>query len=231
MTHHVERFRPALWCGVAAMLSSSGPLLGQGSHADASIAVRAATTGFGAEVAKLIAGHFDVRVGGTLYTWSTTKSQSDITYDASLKLHTFEALCDLSPGRRGSFHFTAGLATNPLTITASGLPTTSGTFKINGTQYTTSQVGTLTAQGKFRSVRPYLGLGFGTPANDHRAAKLLFDIGAILGKPSITLTASGAASNPQLAADLQAQAAQTEHDVRKFLKAYPVMALGLAYRM
>ena len=91
-------------------------------------------------------------------------------------------------------------------------------------------MGTLTAAGKFHGVSPYLGFGVGTPANDHKALKFLFDLGAALGKPSITLNATGADSIPQLAADVQAQQAKTQHDVRKYLKVFPVLSFGLGYR-
>jgi hypothetical protein len=215
---------------LGASLRGQQPAQGTAHHADASVAVRIATTGLGIEVAKLLTGHVGARVGGSFFSASTSKSQSDISYDASLKLHTFAALIDLSPARRGSFHVTGGLVTNPLTITATGQPSSSGTFKINGNTYTSSQVGTLTLQGKFRSASPYLGFGFGTPANTGSALKLLFDVGAVIAKPRILLTATGAASNPQLASDLQAQEDTTQHDVRKYLKVYPVLSLGLAYR-
>lgn len=213
-----------------AALSAQQPADGAAHHTDASVAFRLATSGFGGEMAKLLTGHVAVRVGGSYYSWSTTKSQSDISYDASLKLHTFTALLDLFPARRGSFHVTTGLVTNPLTINATGIPAASDSFKISGREYSASAVGTLTAQGKFHGASPYLGFGFGTPANDHKALKLLFDLGAALGKPSITLNATGADSIPQLAADILAQQTKTQHDVRKFLKVYPVLSLGLGYR-
>ena len=219
--------RRVLRCSLALLSLDCASLAGQ---RNASVDLRVATTGFGVEVAKLLTGHFGARLGGSYYSWSTNKSQSDITYDASLKLHTFTALFDLFPGRRGSFHLTTGLVTNPLTISATGIPAASDTFKINGRKYSASQVGTLTAAGKFHGVSPYLGLGFGTPANEHKALKFLFDIGAALGKPSITMNASGADSIPQLAADVQAQQAKTQHDVRKFLKVFPVLSFGLGYR-
>ena len=196
--------RRALGLSLAVALLDCASLASQDN---AAVDLRAATTGFGIEVAKLFSGHVGARLGGSYYSWSTNKSQSDISYDASLKLHTFTALLDLFPGRRGSFHLTTGLVTNPLTISAIGIPAASDSFRISGREYSANAVGTLTAQGKFNGVSPYLGFGFGTPANDHKALKCLFDLGAALGKPSITLNATGADSIPQLAADVQAQLA------------------------
>jgi len=202
--------------GLSVLLLSFAPLLGQQSSdgsahpTDASVAFRLSTTGFGGEVSKLLTGHVAARVGGSFFSVSTTKSQSNISYAASLKLHTFAALIDLSPGQRGSFHGTVGIVTNPLTISGTG-QSSSGRFTINGTSYRADSVGTLTLEGKFPGASPYAGLGFGTPASKGGALKLLFDLGAVLGKPTISLTSTGAASNPQLASDLQAQQTKTQH--------------------
>src|SRR5881296_3210253 len=108
-----------------------------------SVAFRFLTLGLGGEVARLLTDHVAARVGANYFKLSTTKTQSDITYDASLKLHAVSVLIDLYPGRRGSFHFTGGILTNPLTIDATGQPTSSG-FTINGTNHSSSEVGTLT---------------------------------------------------------------------------------------
>jgi hypothetical protein len=221
--------------GLTVWLLGCAPLYGQLSepaahHSDASVSVRISSTGIGGEVAKQLTGHIAVRVGGSVYSFSTSKSQTDISYDASLKLHAFSALINLSPGSRGSFHFSTGIVTNPLTVSATGVPAPGGTFTINNHTYTSSQVGTLTLEGKFPSARPYMGFGFGTPANTGSGLAPLFDLGFVLGKPTITLNATGAASNPQLAADLMAQEASTQHDIRKYLRVYPVVSLGLGYR-
>jgi hypothetical protein len=197
---------------------------------DVSVALRFGTPGFGVEVAKLVRSHVAVRVGAQFFRYNLTRTQSDITYSTSLKLHNVSALMDFYPAGRGRFHVTAGIVTNPLTISATGQPASSGYYAINGTLYQSSQVGTLTAEGKFSGVGPYAGLGFGTPASDDNALEFMVDLGAVIGEPTITLAATGAASNPGLAADVRAQQARTQHDVTKFLQVYPVVSVGLAYR-
>jgi hypothetical protein len=206
---------------------SSGAASGA-HHADLSLGVRFGTPGIGLELAKLLTSHVAVRVGAYYFKVNATKDQSDVTYNASLKLQGASALLDLYPGRRGGFHFTAGITTNPLTVTGTGQPT-GGTYEINGTSYTSSQVGTLTAVAKFPGTNPYVGIGFGTPARNS-AVEFLFDLGAVIGQPTITLSATGAANDPTLLADVQAQVTQTQTDVRKYLKVYPVLAFGLAIR-
>jgi len=143
-------------------------------------------------------------------------------------MQAFAAYLDLYPSRRGGFHFTGGVVTNPVTITGTGQPS-GGTYTINGVDYTSAQVGILTAQAKYPGASPYLGIGFGTPARNH-ALEFVFDLGAVIGQPTITMSATGAAADAGLTSDLQAQIAQTQSDVRKYLKVYPVMSFGLAYR-
>jgi hypothetical protein len=213
-----------------SLAAQAQPKAATGGHTDASIALRFGTLGIGLEVSKLLIGHVGVRVGANYFKFSKTKNQSDVTYDASLKLQAFSALIDLFPGNRGSFHFTGGLMTDPAKVTATGKPTASGTFTLNGNTYSTAQVGTLTAEAKFPGVGPYVGIGFGTPARDGGALKFLFDLGAVIGKATVTLNATGAAANPSLAADLKAQQTKTQNDVQKYAKVYPVLSFGLAYR-
>ena len=223
--------------GIAAALWSlagAAPLLGQqqsaaAKHTDMSVAFRFGTTGVGGEIAKLLAPHVAVRVGGSYFSESVSKTQSNVAYNASLKVHTGSLLLDLFPASRGNFHVTVGAVTNPLSISATAQPT-GGTYTLNGQSYTAAQVGTLSATGTFPSVGPYVGLGFGTPASSGGALKLLLDLGVVIGQPTISLTATGAAGNPQLASSLAAQQDTTQTDVRKYLKVYPVIALGLAYR-
>ena len=200
-----------------------------GSHsADVSVGLRFGTTGLGLEVGKLLTNHLAVRVGANYFRISATKDQSDITYNAKLKMQALSALLDLFPGGRGGFHLTAGVVTNPVTITGTGQPT-GNTYDINGISYTTAQVGTLIAEAKFPSASPYVGIGFGTPARNH-AFEFLFDLGAVIGQPTITMSATGAAANQALTGDIQSQVTKTQSDLRKYMKAWPVVSFGLAYR-
>ncbi len=228
--------------GVAALLScvASAPLSGQ-EHAsmsataspsadqtDMSVAFRFGTLGLGLEVNRLFTNHIGARVGANYFSHTTTKSQTDISYDAKLKLQAFSALLDFYPGNRGSFHLSGGIITDPLKVDAIGQPAAGGTFTINDHPYTSAQVGTLTAGVKFPGVSPYLGLGFGTPAGTGRGLKFLFDLGVGIGKPKVSLNATGASGDPVLAADIKAQEDKTQVDLQK-LKVYPVISFGLAY--
>ena len=134
-----------------------------GDHgSDLGISLRAGTLGGGIELSKLLVSHVGIRVGANYFSLNKDSlTAKDVSYDAKLKLQSFDGLLDLYPSPRGSFHLTAGVMSDPLKITGSGTPT-GGDFKINGNTYTRPQVGTLTAEAKFASALPYVGLGFGT---------------------------------------------------------------------
>ena len=215
-------------CRLAAQVASPEPAR---HHLDLGIALRAGTPGIGLEVSKLLVSHLALRAGANYFKLTTTSSKSSINYDASLKFHGASGVLDLYPSARGSFHFTAGVMTNPATVDATGKPEASDSFKINDVKYSASQVGTLKGKAKFPGMRPYVGLGFGTPARGRHPLSFLFDLGAVLGKAKVTLDATGAASIPGLASDLQAQRAKTQKDVDKYAKLFPVISFGLAYRL
>jgi hypothetical protein len=214
---------------VAAPLPLAAQQASPETHADVSVAFRFLTLGLGLEIGKLISDHFGFRVGANYLKFSTSATKSNVTYDASLKLHAVTGLVDFFPSPRGSFHLTGGIITNPITVSGTGQPNASGTFTLNGHTYTTAQVGILTGEAKYPDAGPYLGLGFGTPARKSPVA-FFFDLGAMIGQPTVTLAATGAAPGSQLAADLQAQADTTQHDIRKYAKIYPVISFGVAFR-
>ena len=210
---------------LSAQASNGSPASAE--HADATIGIHVGTLGLGVEVGKLLTDHLGARIGANYWSLNTTKRQTDIDYVIKAKLQAITGLLDFYPSSRGSFHLSGGIMTNPLKVTATGQPTASGTFKINGNTYTAAQVGTLTGEAKYPSAKPYLGLGFGTPAHGGSAVKFFFDLGAMLGTPGVSLSATGAATNAQLQSDLNAQIATTQKNVEK-LKVYPVLSLGLA---
>jgi hypothetical protein len=218
--------------GAGSEVRAQGPTASGEVHrgADAAVALRIGTLGFGIEAGKWLVNHVSARVGVNFGSFSKSgKENSGVAYDIHLKLKAVEALVDLSPSARGNFHFTVGLLTNPVKLTGTGVPNQSGTFDINDHTYTSAQVGTLSAEAKFPSASPYFGIGFGTPARKGGRVKFLFDLGASIGKAKLTLDATGASSNTQLRADLNAQQQKTQADLDKYAKLYPVLSFGLAF--
>lgn len=212
---------------IAMFLLSPAVLAAQG--ANTGVALRFGSLGVGVEMSHMVGDHMAIRVGANQFTLNKTQEQSDITFDAQLKLQGFSSIIDISPWHRGAFHISGGIITAPAKVTATGRPT-GGTIDVNGTTYTEAQVGTLVADATFPSVNPYAGIGWGTPASKRGHVRLLLDLGAAFGKPTIAMHASNSAVNAALASDLAAQTAKTQGDVDKYAKVYPVVQLGLIVR-
>jgi hypothetical protein len=230
--------RSASTCIVAGALLAMqvAPAMAQRSNSqggdhgsDIGISLRAGTLGGGIELSKLLVSHVGIRVGANYFSLTRDSLTSkDVSYSAKLKMQSFTGLLDLYPSPRGSFHLSAGVVSDPLKITGTGIPT-GGNFKIGDNTYSPAQVGTLTAEAKFKSALPYVGLGFGTAASRHGGVGFVFDLGAAIGKPTVSLTASNT-STPGLQADLAKQITSTQTSANK-LKAYPVLALGLMIKL
>jgi hypothetical protein len=223
-----------VWVGACVLIVvASAPSVAQSTsggdgHLDLGIGLHTGTLGFGLEVNKLLFDRLGIRGGFNYFSFGLNHSLSDVTYDATLRLQSAPILLDLYPFARGPFHLTGGIVFNQTQFTGSASSDANGMITINHDQYTPSQVGVFSAAIKYPSTGGYAGIGIGTPAFKSRLTGT-FDIGAILSKARVSLNATGAATNPQLASDVAAQQASTQNSVNK-LSVYPVLSTGLMVR-
>jgi predicted nucleic acid-binding Zn ribbon protein len=203
---------------------------------DFALAVRAGTPGVGLDLDLGLSPSFGVRVGYAGFNINHNVDTSDVNYDGRLKLREVTGLLDWYV-LRGSFHLTAGIASNSTKLDVVGQPSQS-TYTINGNTYSSSQLGSLTGELKFgNSVSPYVGFGWGNPAGENGHVHFLFDVGALYGgTPSVTLTAQcGPAAPPGSPVCSQAQSDVTSEEVKLRHKAdilqwYPMVSLGIGVR-
>jgi len=173
------------------------PTVSSADNADFAIALRGGTPGVGLDLDLGISPSFGLRVGFAGFNVSRTIDTSDVDYDGRLKLRTVTGLLDWYVFE-GGFHLTAGIAGNGTKLDVVGEPS-QGSYTINGTTYSSSQLGSLNGQLKFgNSVSPYVGLGWGNPAGEGSRFHFLFDVGAIYGgTPTVSLSAQcGPAAPP-----------------------------------
>ena len=215
----------AMCLAMPAIASAADPGLG--------VAVRAGTPGIGLDLDLGLSPSFGMRVGFSGLNINHNIDTSDVNYNGRLQLRTITGLLDWYV-LRGGFHLTAGIAGNDTKLDVVGQPTRNS-FTIDGTTYTTSQLGSLTGQLKFgNSVSPYIGFGWGNPAGEGSRVHFLFDVGAIYGgTPSVTLTAhcgsaAPAGSAPCNEALVSVAAEQAKlRDKADILRWYPVVSLGI----
>lgn len=195
--------------------------------------INGGTTGFGLGVAtgtETLTGRL------SFDTWKRTFTQNDSNgnYTGDLKLQNISALADWYPFA-GTFRTTFGLVANGNKATLAAVPSATATYTFNGVDYAAADVGSFSAEMKFNSTAPYLGVGWGNPVAKDKTWGFVMDLGVMFqGAPKVTSTVTCGGSTPAptctaLQDDVAAGAAQLETDLKDF-KYYPVVSVGLSYR-
>lgn len=207
---------------LAAILCASG-LMAQ----DFSVGVVGGTLGAGVELTTNVSQNVNVRGILSGASFSKSMTEQSVTYDGNLKLMGGGLLIDYYPFET-VLRLSAGGFYNGTKASITGTPTAGATYDINGVTYTSAEVGTLSGEVAYKKVMPYIGIGF---ANPMKGSALTFgmDAGVMFGKASTVLTATGAAADPLLAADVAAERQKLEDSVAK-ANFYPYLAVSLAYR-
>ena len=197
----------------------------QSTGATVDIDVHASTLGLGAGFSVPYTENISARLNLNKYSYTYQTTSDNVKYDASLKLESIGLLADWHLFS-GVTHLTGGVIFNNNEIGMTATPV--GIYIFNGMNYTPLEVGTATATVTFDKVAPYLGIGW-----SGRASKTGFsfksDIGVMYqGSPKAKLTATGAAGNPALAADLAAAEKKMNADLAGY-NIWPVMSVGIGY--
>ncbi len=230
------RWLRASAAAAAVVLASLAAPASLAATPDFAVALRAGTPGIGLDLDLGLSPAFGVRAGFAGFNIDHSLSTSDVDYDGQLKLRTFTGLLDWYVFR-GAFHLTAGVAGNGTKLNVVGQPT-QGSYTLNGTTYSSSQLGSLSGQVKLGdSISPYVGFGWGNPAGEDSRVHFLLDVGAIYGgTPSVSLTGQCGPAAPQgsaLCDQIQGNVAAEEQQIRHkadFLQWYPMVSLGVAVR-
>jgi hypothetical protein len=161
----------------------------------------------------------------TLGQRSKDTLESGIAYRGNVKLGRAALLADVFPFG-GWFRFTAGAAFNDYSI---GLDATGagGTLTIGDRTYTTTAADGLNVQVKFPRTTPYVGLGWG-----HQSAsgwRFSADVGAALGKATVTATPRGAlASQADIQTNIDKELVDLRDGVGK-VRVIPQLSVGVGY--
>ncbi|MCG5496292.1 hypothetical protein [Ectothiorhodospira variabilis] len=211
-----------------AVLMSVGLLTAGGAaQADSfALGAKVGTTGLGVEGTYGLRENVNLRGGLYGFTYSTDVEETDVDYDADLKLRSAALLADWHPFR-GGFRLTAGAYYNGNELTGKA----DGTLDIGDNDYDAS----LDATIDWRSFAPYLGIGYGNAVQGGRWS-FAFDAGVMFtGSPDVSLRGNlrGQVNDPtlqdQFDEDLRREQEELQDDLDDF-KYYPVLSLGVAYR-
>jgi hypothetical protein len=193
------------------------------------ITTRVGTLGVGLDVAKSLTSQVDGRLGFNFGNVGFNRTDSGINYDSQLNLSSVQLFGDYRPFG-GGFRVTGGLIAQNNRFSVTSKPNGNGSYTIDGTQYSASQVGNLNGEFKYaNSIAPYFGIGFGQPANSGFGFNA--DLGVMFtGAPKVSLDASNPDfnNNPTTRSAIDNQARRTENELRGF-NVYPVLSVGVSY--
>ena len=210
------------------ILSVAGPALateGAGTS-PVTVGIKAGTLGIGIGGQYRLNESFGLGLGANYFKYDFDFTADDIDYSAELTLVSATVLGHYYP-MKGRFRLTGGLAFNGNEIDAQSKPEIG--VEIGDTTYPGVRVGTIDGKIDFRTIAPYLGLGWG-PSPEKRWG-FTFDVGVLFqGSPKVDLTASGPITIvPGFQEDL-AQEEQKVQDELEGFQYYPIIGLGLYYR-
>ncbi len=168
---------------------------------------------------------FGLRIDyATLGDRTDQRTEEGIRYDTKLKLNRVALLGDWFPFS-GGFRLTGGVTSNQyrLDLGASGA---GGTLEIGNTTYTTTAADRFDVRVRFPSSTPYVGFGWGHQASS--GLRFSFDVGAMIGKATVSYSLTGPAAQQVSQADIDAELAELRNGVGK-VKAVPQVTFGIGY--
>jgi len=203
-------------CAILAALSVQGVAQAD----DLAIAAKVGTLGLGLEATTNIVPLFaNVRLQGNGFNYNTTITDTNVTYDAKLKLATVGLLADIYPFS-GKFRITAGAYYNGNKLTMNAR--TLGNVVIGNTTYTSPTVNTTV---DFNKLAPYAGIGWGDAVSAGSSVGFSLELGVMyMGKPQTSIVAPGVS-----AADIAIEKRQLD-DALKNMRLYPVVSAGVNFK-
>lgn len=200
------------------------PALADGVPGSTGVSVRAGTLGLGVELShSLPVLNLTGRLAWNGYDYGHDDTVDGIDYDLDLGLRSVSAMLDWRPWGRVT-HLTVGVLYNGNEIDARSRA--AAEYRVGGTTFDATQVGTLTGTVGFDEIAPYAGIGWNIPVAPKTALSL--DVGVVFqGAPVLELRADGPlASDPVFQAELAREQASFQQDIEDY-EYYPVLSLGV----
>jgi len=191
------------------------------------------TTGAGLHLVVPMERNLNGRFGANYFKHDFEKRSGLVEYKLDGKLATFDALFDWYVLSGSSFRLTGGIVYNGTRFDAIGVPSVGGSFTFNGNTYSTSDIGRLEGDVKFRRAAPYIGIGWGNALTPNKRWNFGADIGAIYqGNARVNLIPRGCTSSnavcTRLASDVAIEELRLQDEVSDY-KVYPVLRASISY--
>jgi len=201
-----------------------------------SLGVQAGTMGIGLDYSqklKLLDESVALKVAVAGFSYSTDFDDTDILYNANLKLANIGLLVDYHPFG-GGFYISAGVYYNGNSIDYQATPI-DGAYEINNNVYSASEIDNIRGETDFSKVAPFIGIGYDNSLFGEGSLFFSSKLGVLYqGSPNIDLTGTcdqtidGTLKCDQFKNDIEAEQKTLNEDTDS-LKWWPVVSIGVTY--
>ncbi|KAF1705740.1 hypothetical protein [Pseudoxanthomonas suwonensis] len=193
---------------------------------DVSVGAGVSTLGYGLDVNASLSKHFSATLGYSTFEIDGDEDTDEVNYKGDLEFSNTRLLLNWHP-LGGGFQVSVGAVVGDIKASVTGTPRAGGVYEFNGTEYTAAEVGTLKGTVELKdNVAPYAGIAYRSRGGS--GLGFYVELGAVAAKTSVSLQATGLASDPRFQADLEAERLDLEDSVD--VSVYPVLGAGLVYR-
>lgn len=194
--------------------------------AGAGIEGHVSTLGYGLGVEFQATDSVVTRLGFNKWDRNFTTTSGSLNLDGKLKLSSADLLFDWHLFS-GATHLTVGMLSNSNKIAVTAVPGAGGTYTINGTTYTSAQIGTLSGEVTFNKTAPYLGFGWSSQPKN-KGFMFSSDFGIMFqGSPKAKLSYTGT-QNATISNQVAAEEANLNSKLSSY-KRYPVISFAIGY--
>lgn len=214
-------------CTTAFIVLGSSLAIAEDGNGRFALGLGVGTTGPSLSATYKLTDHINVRGVYAQYNLSETEEESGIEYDFDIDIGGLSLLLDYHPFASSGFRLSAGAVSNGTEFSAQSTQT-SGNINVGNGTFTAAQVGTLNANVSYKSVAPYVGIGWGNAVLKNRNLSFALDIGVIgMDDPEVRLTSTG--GNAAVNAELSNEQRELENSLDDF-DLYPVINLSVNYK-
>ena len=201
-----------------------------------SIVGKVGTLGVGLEYMYPVHNKVNIGVGVNKYTKKSDLNESGVQYNADLDFGSVSLLGHFHPAGN-NFRISSGIFYNNNQISVTAKPGSNARYDFGGMTYNASDIASATGVIDFKSIAPYLGIGWGSsPDKVRKSFSFNADLGILFqGSPDVSLNVSCVATICNSLNDLKNlndAVAREETELQDELddyKIYPVLSLGASW--
>lgn len=196
---------------------------------EVAVGPKLSTQGIGLEARSPIGEGMFARLGVNYFSLNRAFDNASIKTTAKLNLLSIPVMLDYHPFDNSGFKLSAGIAYNGNHISATAKP--AHTTILYGRSFTPENLGSIKTKVTLgNSVAPIVSIGYDNSFNNNSLWSFNCEVGAMYtGTPKLSVSANG--NLEEAISYIERDAQRNFRLVKKHLKIFPILSLGIKYNM